>query len=240
MIELRRSAGRFARVGHRGASALAPENTPEAFALAVELGCDMLEFDVLALTDGTIVVAHDSRHMRDPGVVTLDEALAFCAERLPGIGLQVDLKRRGVEEAVVDALRRHDVLERSWVSGFDADSLRRVAEIEPDLPRSYTMPRDRFGVSKHGPLAPLVRTALKSIGSSLPRRIGTVLDRARATALTLHHSVASAEAIARAHELGAPVYVWTVDDRQAVERLVRWGADGIITNDPRVFSGLTT
>lgn len=240
MIELRRPAGRFARVGHRGASALAPENTPEAFALAVELGCDMLEFDVLAQVDGSIVVAHDARRLRDPAVVTLDEALAFCAERLPGVGLQVDLKRRGVEQPVVDALRRHGVLERSWVSGFDADSLRRVAEIEPDLPRSFTMPRDRFKVSKRGPLAPVVRAALKSIGASLPRRIPAVLERARATALTLHYSVASPDAIDRAHELGAPVYVWTVDDRAAVERLVRWGADGIITNDPRVFSGLTT
>jgi glycerophosphoryl diester phosphodiesterase len=240
VIDLRRPTGRFARVGHRGASALAPENTPEAFALAVELGCDMLEFDVLALTDGTIVVTHDSRHLRDPGVVTLDEALAFCAERLPGIGLQVDLKRRGVERAVVEALRRHDVLERAWVSGFDADSLRRVAEIEPDLPRSFTMPRDRFKVSKRGPLAPVVRAALKSIGASLPRRIPAVLERARANALTLHYSVASREAIEQAHELGAPVYVWTVDDSATVERLVRWGADGIITNDPRVFSGLTT
>jgi glycerophosphoryl diester phosphodiesterase len=240
VIELRRPAGRFARVGHRGASALAPENTPEAFALAVELGCDMLEFDVLAQTDGSIVVAHDARRLRDPSVVTLDEALAFCAERLPGVGLQVDLKRRGVEQAVIDALRRHGVLEHSWVSGFDADSLRRVAEIEPRLPRSFTMPRDRFGISKRGPLAPVVRAALKSIGASLPRRIPAVLERARATALTLHHSVASAEAISRAHELGAPVYVWTVDDRAAVEKLILWGADGIITNDPRVFSGLTT
>jgi glycerophosphoryl diester phosphodiesterase len=240
VIELRRPAGRFARVGHRGASALAPENTPEAFALAVELGCDMLEFDVLALSDGTIVVAHDSRRVRDPGVVTLDDALAFCAGQLPGIGLQVDLKRRGVEQAVVDALRRHGVLERSWLSGFDADSLRRAAEIEPGLPRSFTMPRDRFGISKRGPLAPLVRGALRSIGTSLPRRLPAVLERARATALTLHHSIASREAIARAHELGAPVYVWTVDDPALVETLVRWEADGIITNDPRVFSGLTT
>jgi glycerophosphoryl diester phosphodiesterase len=74
----------------------------------------------------------------------------------------------------------------------------------------------------------------------LPRRIQALLRRARATALTLHYSVASEEAIARAHELDAPVYVWTVDDRAVAERLVRWGADGIITNDPRVFSGLTT
>ena len=240
MIELRRPAGRFACVGHRGASALAPENTPQAFELAVELGCDMLEFDVLAQSDGTIVVAHDSRHLGDPGLVTFDEALAFFTEHLPNVGLQVDLKRRGIEPRVVDALRRHGVLERSWVSGFDADALRVVADLEPTLPRSFTYPRDRFGVSKRGPLAPLVRGALKTSGASLPRRIPALLQRARATALTLHYSVASNEAIDRAHELGAPVYVWTVDDRALVERLARWGADGIITNDPRVFSGLTT
>ena len=240
MIELRRPDGRFARVGHRGASALAPENTPAAFQLAVELGCDMLEFDVLALPDGALVVAHDRRRLREPGVVTLDAALAFCADRLPGVGLQVDLKVRGIEAGVVEALRRHGVLERSWVSGFDADALRRMAALAPDLPRSYTHPRDRFGVSKRGPLAPLVRAALASLGASLPKRIPALLRRAAANALTLHHSVASEEAISRAHELGAPVYVWTVDDPIVAERLVRWGADGIITNDPRVFSGLTT
>jgi glycerophosphoryl diester phosphodiesterase len=240
VIELRRPAGGFARVGHRGASALAPENTPEAFQLAVELGCDMLELDVLARSDGTIVVAHDSRRLRDPGLVTFDDVLAFFVERLPKVGLQVDLKRRGIEPQVVEALRRHGVLERSWVSGFDADALRRVADLEPTLPRSFTYPRDRLGVSKHGPLAPLVRGSLRTFGASLPGRIPALLQRARATALTLHHSVASREAIDRAHELGTPVYVWTVDDRALVERLARWEADGIITNDPRVFSGLTT
>jgi glycerophosphoryl diester phosphodiesterase len=240
VIELRRPAGGFARVGHRGASALAPENTPAAFQLAVELGCDMLEFDVLARSDGSIVVAHDPRHLRDPGLVTFDEALAFFVERLPGVGLQVDLKRRGIEAAVVEALRRHGVVDRSWVSGFDPDALRLVADLEPALPRSFTYPRDRFGVSKRGPLAPVVRGALRSVGSSLPRRIPALLRRARATALTLHYSVASSDVIERAHELGAPVYVWTVDEPERVERLVRWGADGIITNDPRVFSGLTT
>jgi glycerophosphoryl diester phosphodiesterase len=61
VIELRRPAGQFARVGHRGASALAPENTLPALELAVELGCDMLEFDVLDLVDGTVVLAHSNR-----------------------------------------------------------------------------------------------------------------------------------------------------------------------------------
>jgi len=221
----------------------------------------MLEFDILDLVDGTLVLAHsddlrevshgagrgrvrrqslDSLRAIAPDLPTLDEALAFCAEQLPRAGLQLDLKRRGLEEAVVAALRRNDLLDRSWVSSFDADSLSRIAELGPGVPRSLTVPRDRFGISKRGPLAPVVRGALASIGASLPRRLPTLLTRARAGAVTLHHSVASPAAIARAHELGAAVYVWTVDDPGLAERLVREGADGIITNDPRIFTMVQT
>jgi glycerophosphoryl diester phosphodiesterase len=261
VIELRRPPGRYARVAHRGASAVAPENTLRAFELAAELGCDMVEFDVLPLRDGTLVVAHstDLRELSHgaargrvggrtlsalrgfaPDLPTLDEALAFFAARLPGLGLQVDLKRPGLEAAVVDALRRHAVLERSWVSGVYVSSLRRIAELAPELPRSYTLPRDRLGISKRGPLAPVVRGTLASIGRSLPRRLPDLLARARASAATLHWSVASAAAIARAHERDAAVYVWTVDDPRVAQRLVDAGADGIITNDPRIFGSLKT
>jgi glycerophosphoryl diester phosphodiesterase len=259
LIELRRPPGRFARVGHRGASALAPENTLSALALAVELGCDMLEFDVLDLVDGTLVLAH-SLKLREvshgaargrvrrrtleglrafaPNLPTLDEALAYCATELPGIGLQLDLKRRGIERAVVDAVRRHGVLDRSWVSGFDARALRLIAELEPKLARAYTLPRDRLGISKRGPLAPVVRSSLAAMGASLPRRLPGLLHRAHADAATLHHSVCSPAAIARAHDVGAAVYVWTVDDPALAQRLVDAGADGIITNDPRIFATL--
>jgi glycerophosphoryl diester phosphodiesterase len=261
LIQLRRPTGAFARVGHRGASALAPENTLAALRLAVALGCDMLELDVLDLADGTLVLAHSNDLWEvshgtargsvrrfalpnlpkvAPDLPTLDEALAFCAEQLPGVGLQVDLKQRGIERRVVDALRRHAVLGRSWVSGFDAAALRRVAALEPGLPRSHTLPRDRFGISRRGPLAPVVRRASTAIGASLPRRLPFLLARAGASAATLHHSVASEATIAQAHGIGAAVYVWTVDDPALAERLVRWGAEGIITNDPRIFATLTT
>jgi glycerophosphoryl diester phosphodiesterase len=261
LIQLRRPAGAFAKVGHRGASALAPENTLPALALAVELGCDMLEFDVLDLVDGTLVLAHshklrevthgaargrvrsrslDSLRLVAPNLPTLDDALAYCAAELPGIGLQLDLKRGGIEPAVVEAVRRHGLLERTWVSGVDQHALRAVAELEPALPRSYTLPRDRLGVSKRGPLAPLVRGGRAAVGASLARRLPELLRRARADAATLHYSVASPAAIARAHEFGAAVYVWTVDDPALAQRLVDAGADGIITNDPRIFATLKT
>jgi glycerophosphoryl diester phosphodiesterase len=261
LIELRRPPGEFAKVGHRGASALAPENTLAALGLAVELGCDMLEIDVLDLVDGTLVLAHSTR-LREvshgaargrvrgrtleglrvfaPNLPTLDEALAYCATELPGVALQLDLKRRGIERAVVDAVRRHGVLDRSWVSGVDAGGLRVIAELEPQLPRAFTLPRDRFGISKRGPLAPVVRGSLAAVGASLPRRLPEILRWVGAQAATLHHSVCSAAAIARAHEVGAAVYAWTVDEPALAQRLVDWGADGIITNDPRIFTTLKT
>jgi glycerophosphoryl diester phosphodiesterase len=259
VIELRRPPGRFARVAHRGASALAPENTLRAFELAAELGCDMVEFDVLPLRDGTLVVAHstDLRELSHgaargrvggrtlsslrglaPDLPTFDEALAFFVERLPALGLQVDLKRPDIEVAVVEALRRHALVDRSWVSGVYTSGLLRIADLEPELPRSYTLPRDRLGVSKRGPLAPVVRGTLASVGASLPRRLPGLIARVRANAVTLHWSVASPAAIRRAHEADAAVYVWTVDDARVAQRLVDAGADGIITNDPRIFGSL--
>ena len=261
MIELRREQGEFARVGHRGAAALAPENTLESFALAVELGCDMLEFDVLSLRDGTLVVAHSDKlgevthgaargrvrqrtltQLRElaPKLLTFEEALAFFADALPHVGLQIDLKRRGIEPGVVESLERHGLLGRSWVSGVDAESLRRIAALAPELPRSYTMPRDRLGIEKRGLLAPVVRAALTVIGRSVPRRLPGVLENARASAVTLHYSVATPDAILQAHELSVAVYVWTVDDVRIAQELVDTGADGIITNDPRIFASLKT
>jgi glycerophosphoryl diester phosphodiesterase len=61
MIDLSRRNGRPLVIGHRGAAAIAPENTLEAFRTAAELGVDLVEFDVLALENGPLVVAHSDR-----------------------------------------------------------------------------------------------------------------------------------------------------------------------------------
>ena len=57
--------------------ALAPENTIPSLGLAVELGCDLVELDVIAV-DGTLVLAHSLEELRGEPA-TLDEALAFLA-----------------------------------------------------------------------------------------------------------------------------------------------------------------
>lgn len=240
MIELRRPPGAFARVGHRGAPALAPENTLRSFAAAVEHGCDMLELDVVPLADGTLVLAHGLDLAHGPDVPTLDEGLAFIADLDGTVGVQVDVKVPGHEREVVDALRRHGLDGRAFASSVHRSTLRRLGELAPELPRSYTFPQERAGISDRGLLSPLAERGAILLRASLPLRLPRVLARTGATALTLHRWVCSRAVIERAHSLGAAVYGWTVDDPAVAKRFADWEIDGIITNDPRIFSLLET
>jgi glycerophosphoryl diester phosphodiesterase len=81
VIDLGRRDGRLLRIGHRGAAALAPENSLEAIALAVELGCDLVEFDVHAL-GGALVVVHD-RPQAAHDLPSLDDVLEFLRGTQP-------------------------------------------------------------------------------------------------------------------------------------------------------------
>lgn len=253
-----RADGRPLCVGHKGAAALEPENTLRSLQRAVELGCDLVEFDVLDLHDGTLVLAHSDDllevshgavrgRVREltlgglreaaPELPTLDEALELLGQA-DGVGLQVDLKWHGYEAVAAAAIRRHGLLERTVVSSFHAHSLRALAAVEPGLARGYTYPFDRRGISQRRLLAPVTGAAVLGLRRALPLRITRLLDRARASAAMLHHSVVSRAVVERAHAHGAAVFAWTVDDGPALERALAAGVDGVITNDPRILAGL--
>jgi len=233
MIDLWRRDGRMLRVGHRGAASLAPENTIASLALALELDCDLVEVDVLDL-DGALVLAH-SRAEVPTELVTLDEALAFLG---PGrCGIQLDLKARGAEPELVDAVRRRGLVDRVVVSSFRAASLRMLHALEPNLRLGLTYPEDRLGVSGRRLVAPLVGSTLKALRAALPRRIGWMLGAAEATAAMLHWQVVSRRVVDRCHAAGAPVLAWTVTSREALHALDELGVDGVIADDPRIFQG---
>jgi glycerophosphoryl diester phosphodiesterase len=233
VIDLRRRDGRVLRVGHRGAAALAPENTIAALAMAVELECDLVEVDVLEV-DGTLVLAH-SREEVPKQLATLDEALAFLA---PGsCGIQLDLKARGAEHALVEALQARGLVERAVVSSFRAASLRTLHGLEPGLRLGLTYPEDRHGVSGRRALAPFVAPALRVMRAALPRRIAWMLAAAEATAAMLHWPVVTGPVVERCHAAGASVLAWTVETREQLRALDELGVDGVITDDPRIFAG---
>jgi glycerophosphoryl diester phosphodiesterase len=235
LIDLRRR-DRLLRIGHRGAAALAPANTLESLRAAVEHRVDLVEFDVLDLPDGSLVVAH-SEAERSADSPTLDDVLRFFAEDARETGLHVDLKPRGHERALVAALRRHGLVERSFVSSFDADALRELARLEPELRLGFTYPWDRRGVSVRRALAPLVAGTLVALRRALPRRIDGLLERAHASVAVLHWAVVSRATVERCHARDAPVIAWTINDPTLVARLETLGVDGVVTDDPRAFGG---
>ena len=250
-MRLLRGDGPVIRVGHRGAAALAPENTLEAFQAAVDAGVDAIEFDVLVLPRGPLVVAHSDdlhevSHGAATGVVrelgldelravapdlpTLDEALEWLAAR--ELVLHVDLKLSTRLDELAEALERHGVVARTVVSGFEVPALLEVARRAPRLAIGRTYPMDRHGVSKRRALRPVIRAGSVALRASLARRVPAMIERAGAVALMLHHAVVSPAAVERAHERGVAVWAWTVDDPAEAERVIRVGADAVITNDP--------
>jgi glycerophosphoryl diester phosphodiesterase len=233
VIELARRDGRPLRIGHRGAGALAPENSLEAIALAVELGCDLVEFDVHLVGD-ELVVAHDRPPAAD-GLPTLDDVLSLLATTPAGVHL--DLKAQRAEQPVAEALRRHGLVERTLVSSFRGPTLRALHEVEPGLRLGRTYPQDRTGLTKRAVFQPPARAIVRGLRRALPRRIASLLAGSRATAALLYWEVVSEAAVARCHALGAPVLVWTVDDASLLPWLDELGVDGVITNDPRIFRG---
>jgi glycerophosphoryl diester phosphodiesterase len=261
LLELLREHGRPLWIGHRGAAALAPENTIASLERAVAHGVDVVEIDVLDTHDGELVLAHtDDLHEVSHGVArgrvrpltlerlrraapalpTLDEALAFLAERAPGTGVQIDLKARGFERNVVRALRRHDLLPRAFVSSFHRSSLEALRSLEPELPLGLTYPQDRYGVARRRSTRPLVAAAALAVRRVLPYRLEGWLARTGAAAAALHWAIVSRAAIERCHAHGAAAIAWTVDEPSVANRLIQAGIDGIVTNDPRIFRGLST
>jgi len=233
VIDLGRRDGRLLRIGHRGAGALAPENSLEAIALAVELGCDLVEFDVHAV-GGALVVVHDRPDVAHE-LPSLDEVLEFL--RSSGAGVHLDLKAHGAERAVATALRRHGLLERTVVSSFRGATLRALHAVEPGVRLGKTYPQDRTGLVKRPIFHAPARLVVRALKRTLPYRIASLLRAARATAAVLYWEVITAAVVERCHALGAPVRAWTVDDAEVVPWLDGLGVDGVVTNDPRIFGG---
>ena len=234
MISLERRDGRPLRIAHRGASALAPENTLAAFRGALDVGVDLVEFDVVALESGELVVAHSPGEIV-PDTPMLDEALRFFVDEAPDVGIHLDLKLTERERDVVDAVRRHALSDRSFVSSYYFGTARAIGALDTGIRIGFTVPRRIFRISEHGRTAPIARMALWSLRRLTPPLIGPLLKSTRATALVLHHSLVTSGSVRAAHERGAAVVTWTVDDVAVLERVERAGVDAVVSNDPRIF-----
>jgi glycerophosphoryl diester phosphodiesterase len=224
------------RVGHKGADHVAPGNTFESFQAALAADVDMIEFDVLRLRDGRLVLAHDYEDAgrRDP--VTLDDGLDhFAGEAYADIELDVDMKLPGYERDVVDGLERRGLRDRTLVSSHYLESLDLISELAPGLRRGWSVPRVRRNYMR-SPLAPFAYAIARVMRARLPRQAAALLRAGRIDAVMSHYILVSPALVRSVQEAGGELYVWTVDDPRRIGRLESLGVDGVITNDPRLFA----
>ena len=198
-------------------------NTLASFGAALDLGVDMIEFDVCAVR-GRLAIAHNPLEGRLFGSVPLDCGLAHLASaRFESVELNVDLKQAGVESGALEALRRHNLLDRALVSSHLPDVLDRVRTLEPEA---------RTGLSVGGPLARRL-AGLRDWS----RLVAESLAAGRFQALMAHHRLVDRELVERVRGAGAELYAWTCDESALIDRLTGLEVTGITTNDPRLFAG---
>lgn len=210
------------RIGHGGASALAPANTLASFDAARQIGIDMVEFDVRAW-DGDLVLAHTVLHARRGGNVRLSDALAHLSTpRFNDVELNVDVKHVGCEAALLDGLRHASLLQRTLISSQVPDVLDRVRSLEP---------RARVGISIGGRIARLSRRWRDWRAGALAGLHGGRWD-----ALMAQHRLVDHALLCDVVDRGGRLYAWTVNERAAIASLQRLGVHGITTADPRLFA----
>lgn len=204
---------------HRGGRAHAPENTLEAFLLALRLGATGLESDVWCTADGVPVLHHDERIGRrfrrraipnldlqdlPPAVPTLADLYAMVGSRIP---LSLDIKE---SKAVSDVLRvasDHEALHQLWLCHPDPELLARWRDLDSEV------------VLVHS-------TRLERISGGLERWAADLAD-AGIDAVNLPEPDWSGGLVSLFRRFGVRCLGWDAQHPRQIDRLLRLRLDGI-------------
>jgi glycerophosphoryl diester phosphodiesterase len=228
------------RVGHKGAADIERGNTLASFDAALHHGVDMIELDVLSEHhdgSGRLLVAHDHDDARAHSPLTFEQALAHLSqEAFAGIDFDIDIKLPGYELRVLELLRDYGLVRRTLASGMFPSGLAQIRAAEPELRLGWSVPRVRRDYTTDMLTAIPALAMLTGYRATLPRRARLALQEGRFDAIMAHWRVVTRALVRAVREGGGELYVWTVDDARMIEHLTAMGVDGIITNDPRLFS----
>lgn len=227
------------RIGHKGADHIAPGNTIASFDAALEVGVDMIEFDVIAEHkdgSGRLLLAHDYKELAHREPLTLEEGLDhFCTDAYVDIELDVDMKLAGYERRVVDALRDRGLLQRTLISTMETSSLPLVRRFAPEVRLGWSVPKTRRNWLTHPLTRPAALAYLHYLRHKVARTTACAVREGRIDAVMAHWSLVTAGFLQTVATAGGDVYVWTVDDPGQIAAFEALGVAGVITNDPRLF-----
>lgn len=242
-------------IGHRGASAVAPENTLASFARALADGADGIEFDVRLARDRVPVVIHDptlrrtGRRDGEVNALTSEELNQvdvgawfnqknpraahpdFAGARIPTLAQVFERFGRRCRVSYVEL--KCVKAESSALAAEVVKLIRAYDLIERVVVESFTL--DALTEIKR--LAPEVKTAAlfeRRLARPLPspRRVLAQALRCQADEIALHHSLISPGLIEAARRAGLATVVWTIDDSSWAGRAAALGLKAVITNHP--------
>jgi glycerophosphoryl diester phosphodiesterase len=124
------------------------------------------------------------------------------------VGLNSEVKKSGLERKVCELLRSRQMMTTSMVSSFDWKALEKIRALDSEI---------RFGLLSEEDPDILIDAATAMRAFSVNPRLDKV----------------NAAFCDKAHARGLKVLVWTVDSPGAMQVLISFGVDGIITNYPR-------
>lgn len=212
-------------VGHRGASATHPENTPEAFAAADEMGADGVELDVRIAPDGhggiRLVVFHDPLPTIQADIDALpsfDDVLDACGDRML---VNVEMKNSdddggydptmAVVAPTVDAMRRRGPgwAERWLVSSFSMETIDHCRRVDPSLPTAWLV---------SDPTDEAIATTVQHGHQAIHPWVGLV----------------DADRVEACRAAGLTVNTWTCNDPDRLRELASMGVGGVCSDVPAV------
>jgi len=234
-------------VAHRGDSAHLAENTLEAFASAIELGAEAVEFDVRMTSDGVAVVIHDadvSRTTDGSGLVrsmTLDQLRRLRIELGGGGAAGVPT----LEEAL-------DVLSGRAAADIEIKNVPSEPDFDPD--REEAVEATIAALASTGFVGPVIISSFNPLAIARSRELAPHLSTGLLTDRSVEADAGLAFARAQDHAwvlpavealLGAPdgfaervhvagmrVGTWISDDPNEAVGLMHSGVDAVATNDP--------
>lgn len=225
---------------HRGASAYAPENTVEAFALAMEQGADGIELDVQMTKDGQVVVIHDEtidRVSDGTGAVrdyTLEELKKFHFSN----------HMENYENAAIPTLKEVLVLIKSsnmllnielktgiyWYPNLEEKTMELVKEAGMEDRVIYSS-FNHYSIKKILELNPHAECAF--LYSDVILNVDKYAKNAGVCGLhpAVYH-LKMAEFLKEYQESGLKVRVWTVNKKEDMEKFIKADLEAVITNYP--------
>ncbi|GAB3077194.1 glycerophosphodiester phosphodiesterase [Pedococcus soli] len=254
------SAARPLTVGHRGSSAVAPENTLASFALAVRQGADLVESDVQRSKDGGLVLMHDTTLARTTNVEqryptrspwrvadftlaeirTLDagswKSSRYAGQRVPTLAELVKLVRYSRSGILIE------LKSPSLYPGIEAQVTRTWKQFPGYLTTALRTRRlvvqsfDATSLRRYHVLQPEVPVGLLGTPAvaDLPA-LSRWVDQVNPAYATF-----DAAYVAQAHRWGLQVLAWTVDGTAAMDAALDRGVDGVITNRPDLLEAVLT